>query len=120
MNAIAERVARPHDWWLLLPALAVFLATPDLTYTTSPDSLRYMAAAEALRNTGTFSPDFTYWPPLYPALLAIHPTDLGTWAAILARIGALATLLGAWAIGRTVLASRYSLAFGLLALAVLP
>jgi hypothetical protein len=119
MDAITHRVRR-RDWWCLLPALALFLATVGLSLGTTPDSLRYLAAAEALRTTGKLGADFTLWPPLYPALLALHPLDIRTWAAILAKAGELATLLGVWAIGRGLLQSRYALAFGLLALVALP
>jgi hypothetical protein len=69
----------------LLPALLLFVCTLDLQYATTPDSLNYLQAASGLRSAGRFDAGFTYWPPLYPALLALHPGDIGTWAALLGR-----------------------------------
>jgi hypothetical protein len=120
MGIVAPRIPRFPAWWPLLPALALFLLTLDAGYGTTPDSLHYLAAAEHLRRTGGFGEDFTLWPPLYPALLALHPGGLGSWPALLGRIGALATLLGVWAIGRQLFASRLALAIALLALVALP
>lgn len=99
----------------LLPALVVLVSLLGLHAGTTPDSLRYLAAAESLRATGSLGADFLLWPPLYPALLALT-RDPVTFAAVLGDLGALATVLGVWMIGRRWLASPVTLALVLLAL----
>lgn len=121
-----SRPAGPN--WLIaiapaFPALALLIATFDLSYGLTPDSLAYLQAAEDIRRTGWVGPEFQFWPPLYPALLALGGwigLDTASFAALLARAGSFATVLGAWAIGRSVLASRVSLTLALLALTSLP
>lgn len=119
------RLSVPHfpvpNWPIVpvLPALALLLATFDLSIGLSPDSVRYLEAAENFRRTGALGEQFLLWPPLYPALLSLHP-DATTWAALIARLGAFATVLGLWAIGRQVIVSRLALTLGLFAFACFP
>lgn len=121
MNAFtAPRLAAPA--WLLaiaplIPALVLLLATASLEISQTPDSVQYLLAADGLARGDGFGSGFLHWPPLYPMLLALGGL---TWAAVLGKLGALATILGVWAIGRTVIASCIGLAFALLVLACLP
>lgn len=101
----------------LVPAIALLLATASLTIGQTPDSVQYLLAADALAQTGELGARFVHWPPLYPVLLSLGGL---TWAAVLANLCAVATVIGAWAVCRTVIASRIGLAFALLALVCLP
>lgn len=100
-----------------IPALLLLIATATLAIEQTPDSVQYLLAAEGLARRGEFGSGFLHWPPLYPMLLSLGGL---TWAAVLAQLGAFATIFGVWAIGRTVIASRIGLAVALLALAALP
>jgi hypothetical protein len=104
-----------------LPALLVLCMLFRLTAYQTPDSGKYLLAAESFRLTGGFGSDFLLWPPLYPMLLAAHGAlPAATFAALLGNLGALATLLGTWALGRRLLASPLTLAMTLLALVSVP
>jgi hypothetical protein len=113
--ALPERISELVP---VIPALVVLIATATLQIGQTPDSVQYLRAAEQLARHGEFGADFVYWPPLYSALLALHPG--APWPAVLAQLGAFATILGFWAVGRTVIESRIGLTFALLALACLP
>ena len=100
-----------------LPALAVLAALFGLDVSQTPDSAQYLRAAETFRLTGSLGNDYLHWPPLYPVLLAAHGSmAITTFAALLGNLGALATLLGAWMLGRRMFASPVTLALALLAL----
>ena len=38
----------------------------------SPDSVSYLAAAQSLADGNGFEREFSYWPPMYPTILALH------------------------------------------------
>jgi hypothetical protein len=90
-------------------ALFLYVAAPGLAGTS--DSRLYLHAAQTLRETGQLlNPDGTpyrYWPPLYPALLAVA----GSLAGIRGLHGAcLLGSLGLWSwLGRRLLSVRRAL-----------
>jgi hypothetical protein len=123
MNSPLNRPLLLPPWlrslWPLLPALLVLCSLLGLQVAQSPDSLKYLQAAENFHRSGELGADFLHWPPLYPVLLSLHHAlgiGANTLAALLGDAGALATLLGAWLLGRRVFSSPLTLALVLLAL----
>ena len=109
--------------WPVLPALAALLLTGDWAIGVTPDSLNYLRAAENVAHEGYFGADYLHWPPLYPALLALHglfAVNVMTFAICVSKILQLSTLAGFWLIARNVAKSAYGLAFGLLVLVCIP
>lgn len=95
------------DVWPLAPALVVLLSLLGLDAGQSPDSRNYLAAAESLRELGTPGDGYLLWPPLYPVVLAGHgPFEPVTFAALIGDVGAVATVLGLWALCKTVRLSQ--------------
>lgn len=102
----------------MLPALLVWLSLLVLTPDQTPDSARYLLAAESLRANGTYGEGYLHWPPLYPSLLALHAlvgVEATTFAAMLGNLGALLSIIGVWVLGRRLLTSPHTLTVVVLA-----
>lgn len=98
----------------ILPALLVLASLFGLVASQTPDSIQYLSAAQTFRQSGGFGAEYLLWPPLYPALLALWPDS--TFAALLGDLGATASLVGAWLLGRRVFVSPVTLGIVLLVL----